>query len=219
MEITAVLFDWRGTLVVHPDVASWVGDALRRVGRDDGADGVAEIAARIEQANGSADRMDAPGLDADAARHRAAFMGVFADAGLDTELAEALYASESDPARNVFAADAVRTVRALKAGGLAVGVVSDIHFDIRPAFAAVGLGRSIDSYSLSFEVGAQKPDQAIYHHALHGLGRPADQVLMVGDRAAPDGRAVEHGIPSLLLPPLRSPQDERLSLVLTLAAP
>ncbi len=34
----------------------------------------------------------------------------------------------------------------------------------------------------------------------------AEHVLMVGDRAAPDGRAVEHGITTLLLPPLLSPQ-------------
>ena len=95
-------------------------------------------------------------------------------------------------------------------------MTGDIHFDIRPVFAAVGLGRSIDSYSRSFEVGAQKPDRAIYQHALRGLGQLAEQVLMVGDRAAPDGRAVEHGIPTLLLPPLLSPQDERLSLVLDL---
>lgn len=148
--------------------------------------------------------MDAPGLDADAARHRAAFMAVFSHVGIDDDLAEALYASESDPMRNQFATDAA-TIRELKSAGVSVGIISDIHFDIRPAFAAVGLGGAIDSYSLSSEVGAQKPDRVIYDHALRGLGARPDQVLMVGDRAAPDGRAVEHGIRALLLPPLRSP--------------
>ncbi len=147
MKTTAVLFDWRGTLVVHPDTTSWVGDALRRLGREEAADIVADVAARIEQANGPEDRMDAPGLDTDAARHRTAFMDVFSDAGIDVALAEALYASESDPARNHFAADAVRTVLELKAAGLAVGIVSDIHFDIRPAFAAGLPGQSIPTLS------------------------------------------------------------------------
>ena len=161
--------------------------------------------------------MDAPGLDADADLHRATFMDVFSDASIDDALAEALYASELDPARNPFGRDAAPTIRALRRAGILVGVVSDIHFDIRPAFASVGLADAISSYSLSFEVGAQKPHRAIYDHALTSLDVDSSQAIMVGDRANPDGTAVEHGIVSLLLPPLRSSGDERLSLVLRLA--
>ncbi|WP_200953314.1 HAD family hydrolase [Agromyces sp. Root81] len=215
--IRAVLFDWRGTLVVSPTPEEWVADGLRRAGRPHDAAIVSEIATRIRESNGDEDRMDAPGLDADVALHRAAFMEVFSDAGLDEELAEALYGSELDYASNRFANDAVLTIRALVRAGILIGVVSDIHFDIRPAFASVGLADAISSYSLSFEVGAQKPHPDIYDHALTSLGVAPQEAIMVGDRARPDGTAVEHGIVSLLLPPLRSTDDERLELVLKLA--
>lgn len=39
---------------------------------------------------------------------------------------------------------------------------------------------------------------------------------MVGDRATHDGAAVDNGIPTLLLPTLLDPTDERLHLVLAL---
>jgi hypothetical protein len=50
----------------------------------------------IEAANGDQDRMDRPGVDSSAKVHRSSYLQVFADAGLDDELAAALYAVESD---------------------------------------------------------------------------------------------------------------------------
>jgi hypothetical protein len=51
--------------------------------------------------------------------------------------------------------------------------------------------------------------------ALRRPGRPAD-VLMAGDRAGPDGGAVEIGMVTLLLPPLSSPHERRLHRVTAL---
>ena len=59
---------------------------------------------------------------------------------------------------------------------------------------------SVDAYSLSFEIGAQRPDPAVFTHALTALGVTASETRMVGDRSVPDGGAVEHGITALLLP-------------------
>lgn len=217
MAIAGILFDWRGTLVVPPTLEEWVSDGLRRVGRAHEERHVEELAVRITASNGVDDRMDAPGIDADASLHRRIFMDVLSDAGIDAPLADALYASESDYTRNPFATDAASTLRALKKAGLRIGVVSDIHFDIRPAFADAGLADMIDSYALSFEVGSQKPEAPIFTHALDHLGLEAAEVAMVGDRSRPDGGAVELGIVTLLLPPLRSPDDERLDAVIKLA--
>ncbi len=214
MVIRAILFDWRGTLVCTPTSEDWILDALRRIDRDPA--NANEIRHQIIAANGPGNRLDAPGVDTDQVVHRAVFMSVFADAGLDAELSNALYESESDPFRNDFANDAGPTIRSLYAAGLRIGIVSDIHFDIRPAFNAAGLAPFISSYSLSFEVGTQKPGKAIYQHALDELAVPPEEALMVGDRSVPDGGAVEHGIPAIL-PPLRSRGDERLSLVLAAA--
>ncbi len=74
----------------------------------------------------------------------------------------------------------------------------------------------MDVYSLSFELGAQKPDPAVFTRTLDALGVRAEDALMVGDRSRPDGGAVEVGITTLLLPQLRSVQDRRLHTVLRL---
>lgn len=121
------------------------------------------------------------------------------------------------PLRNPFATDAETVFRALAEAGLRIGIVSDIHFDIRPAFVHVGLDPFVSAYSLSYELGVQKLDHKIFHHALAPLHVAADHALMVGDRSHPDGGAVEHGIPTLLVPTLKSVDDCRLDLVLSAA--
>ncbi|WP_367137236.1 HAD family hydrolase [Saccharothrix sp. HUAS TT1] len=200
--LRAVIFDWRGTLVLTPTFKGWVAEALRRIGRD--ADQAAEVVASLDPA-----RLDAPGVDADAALHRRTYYEGFRAAGLDDELADSLYAVESDPAVNPFAVDAAPTLRGLRDGGVRIGVLSDIHFDLRPAFD----GLPVDSFVLSFEHGVVKPDPAIFRIALDDLGVAAEEALMVGDRATHDGAGVEAGMPTLLVPPLRDVDDARLHLV------
>lgn len=211
-----VIFDWRGTLVTTLTPRQWVAEALRRLGRDHGPDAVEPVLSAVADASGPEDRLDGPGVDSDADVHRSTYLGVFADAGLDDELAETLYAVESDPRHNPFALDAAATLHALQGGGVRVAVVSDIHFDVRPAFAAAGLGGLVDVFTLSFEHGVQKPAPEIFRIALASLGVAAPDALMVGDRAGPDGAAVEEGIATLLLPPLVDVADRRLHKVLAL---
>jgi HAD superfamily hydrolase (TIGR01509 family) len=213
MDKRAVLFDWRGTLVVPPTFEDWIRDGLGRCGR--GVDGgtVDRLVAQVIRSNGPIDRFDTPGMDADASLHRRISLEVLADAGLDPELADAVYASESDWRQNPFACDAAHTVRALADAGILIGIVSDIHFDIRPAFSELGVADAVATYSLSFEIGAQKPDPVMFDHALEALGAAPSETLFVGDRPGPDGGAVEHGMMTLLLPPLTSPRQERLGAV------
>jgi HAD superfamily hydrolase (TIGR01509 family) len=212
---SAVLFDWRGTLVTTLTEEQWVREALTRLGRDTGrAD---DVVAAIAAANGPEDRLDGPGVDSDAALHRRTYLQVFADAGLDDVLAAALYAVESDLSLNPFADDVAETMTALRRRGVRIGVLSDLHVDLRPAFRAAGLADLVDALTLSFEQGCQKPDPRIFRAALDGLGVAAEDTLMVGDRAAKDGAAVELGMTVLLLPPLRSVSERRLHRVLALA--
>lgn len=212
----AVLFDWRGTLVVTPSEAQWVGEALTAIGRDPAPGTVDDVLAAIARANGAENRLDGPGVDSDTALHRRTFLDVFADAGLDPQLADALYALEADPLRNPFALDVPETLAGLRQRGIAVAVVSDIHVDLRPAFDAAGLGGLVDVFTLSFEQGLQKPDPRMFERTLDALGVGPDEALMVGDRSRPDGAAVEQGITTLLLTPLRSVEDRRLHQVLAL---
>ncbi|MGC5022063.1 HAD family hydrolase [Micromonospora sp. DT47] len=212
-DMRAVVFDWRGTLVTTLSPEDWVRAALDRLGRGSRPESVARTWAAIAEAAGEPDRLDAPGVDCDAAVHRDAYHGVFADAGLDAELADALYAVESDPAFNPFAVDAAPVLRAIARHGRRIAVVSDVHFDLRPAFAAAGLADVVDAYVLSYEHGVQKPDPRAFRLALDMLGTVPGQTLMVGDRRQPDGGALDVGMPTLLLPPLVDVRHQRLGLV------
>ncbi|MEG3632626.1 HAD family hydrolase [Micromonospora palythoicola] len=208
----AVLFDWRGTLVTTLGYEDWVRTALRQLGRDDHTVVVRRIMAAIVGAAGEPNRLDPPGLDCDAVFHRDTYHRVFADAGLDPALSEALYSVESDATHNPFAVDAVPVLRGIAEHGLPIGVVSDIHFDLRPAFAAAGIADVVSAFVLSYEHGVQKPDPAIFRRAADEIGVPPERTLMVGDRHGYDGGAVEVGMTTLLLPPLRDVRAERLHL-------
>lgn len=212
----AVLFDWRGTLVTTLTEHEWIQTALVATGRGAEPADVAKILKAIVAANGEHDRLDGPGVDSDPALHRSTFMDVFADAGLDDDLAQALYAVESDPRHNPFADDVAETLVELRLRGMRVAVVSDIHFDLRPAFDAAGLLQYVDTFTLSFEQGVQKPNPVMFSRTLDALGVAPAEALMVGDRSRPDGAAVEQGITTLLLPPLRGVSERRLDKVLAL---
>jgi FMN phosphatase YigB (HAD superfamily) len=194
-DLRAVLFDWRGTLVVCPSSNEWIRLALQRIGR--GPESAADVWAAIEGVAGDPDRLDAPGVDCDAGAHRAAYFEVFADAGIDD---------------NPFALDAAPVLGAIARHGVKIAVLSDIHFDLRPAFEAAGMADMVDAYVLSFEHGVQKPDPAVFELALGYLGTEPERTLMVGDRSGPDGGAVELGMPTLLLPPLVNVDQRRLDL-------
>ncbi len=89
--------------------------------------------------------------------------------GLDDELVESLYALDLDPIAHPFYPDAATVLQALHERGCPIALVSDIHVDLRPEFAAAGLDRYIDAFVLSYEHGVQKPDQAIFDIALRAL--------------------------------------------------
>jgi len=211
--LSGVLFDWRGTLVTVLDPHEWARRSLNLIGRAADDDATAALWDAIRSAAGHPDRLASPDCDTSIATHRRTYYEVFTDAGLDGELADALYTFESDPSYNEFALDVAPTIRRLAAAGIKVGVISDIHFDLRPVFAAQGLDTSIDEYVLSYEHGVQKPDPAFFEIALEKLGTTPQETLMVGDRASHDGAAVALGIVTLLLPPLTDIHHARLYLV------
>lgn len=214
MSIKGVIFDWRGTLVTTLTPHLWVTRALAEVGMP--SDAVDDVLDAIDRANGPEERLDGPGVDSDAQVHRKTFMEVFADAGLRPDLAEALYAIEADPRNNPFALDVPDTLEALHQAGLGIAVLSDIHFDLRPAFADARLLDYVDTFILSFEQGIQKPNPLIFTRTVEALRVEPAECLMVGDRSHPDGPAVEQGITTLLVPPLRDVGDRRLHQVLAL---
>ncbi len=218
-----VLLDWRGTLVAAPRDDLWVRTALQRIARDASTEAVDAVLRPLRSADQSV--VESGIIDTDVAQHRAAYYSWFAAAGLDARLADSLYAVESDASMNPFADDVELLLTTLHGAGTRIGIVSDIHFDLRPSFADRETDHGttwidlVDAWMLSYELGFCKPDPSIFAIALERLGLPAAQVLMVGDRAVPDGSAAAVGITTLLLPPLHDATERRLDRVLDLVTP
>ncbi len=211
----AVLFDWSGTLVHDPTPTDRVRRAFEIAGRPTDAGVIAEMVVRLEAAQLRPDVAEAlRDEDTSAARHRAANMLWFEGAGIDPELAHALYLFDEDPAHRPLYSDALGVLAALKARRVKIAIVSDIHFDIRPLLAGQGAGGFIDEYVLSFEHGWQKPDPRMFATALELLDAPCDRTLMVGDRSSHDGGSVAVGVAAFILgrPPL-NPEARGLEVV------
>lgn len=213
----AVLFDWRGTLVHDPALAWWVGRALESVGRPVAPEMVDAMAAGLAETAELPEFVEAErGIDCSSELHRSVSMRLFQQAGLDSELAEALYRLDFDPSSHPLYPDVPDVLAAIRARGVRVALVSDIHFDLRADLAEQGIADLIDTYVLSYEHGFQKPDPRIFALALDAAGAQPEEALMVGDRASHDGGAVSAGIPTLLMPAPNELMPRGLDIVLRL---
>jgi HAD superfamily hydrolase (TIGR01509 family) len=99
---------------------------------------------------------------------------------------------------------------------VAVAVVSNTGFDIRPHLNAWGLGDL--PMILSFEVGLIKPDPKIFLTACAAVRTAPERTLMVGDTPA-DAGAVNAGLRALVLPAAPAGEANGLSAILRLALP
>jgi putative hydrolase of the HAD superfamily len=72
---------------------------------------------------------------------------------------------------------------ALRSRGLATGIVSNFDQRLRRVLRALEIHHLFHAVVLPAEVGAAKPDRAIFDAALKRLGLAGEQVAYVGDRA------------------------------------
>jgi FMN phosphatase YigB (HAD superfamily) len=194
-----VLWDFRGTLFGDEDDATWIRSSGASIGRSL-SDG--EVAAIIERLDATEPQHEAAlsRCDASLAVHRATNLAWFADAGIDSELAVAIWARDGHPDATFAFTDAAEVMAVLQAHAVRMVVISNIHYDIRDHFRRHGLDQYVDAYVLSFEHGCQKPDAEMYTRALELLDVPADRALMVGDTPSLDAEAVKYGIATYMLP-------------------
>ncbi|CAM5427097.1 HAD hydrolase-like protein [Streptomyces californicus] len=89
--------------------------------------------------------------------------------------------------------DAKEVLEGLRRAGIAIGVVSNIGWDLRPVFRAHGLDPLVDAYVLSYEHGLQKPAAGLFRIACSLIGRDPADVVMVGDDRRADGGAAAIG--------------------------
>jgi putative hydrolase of the HAD superfamily len=132
--------------------------------------------------------------DRSAELHRAAYTGLSRQVALpDPGLHDALYDRHMTPAAWRPYPDAAEVLGALRERGVAVGVVSNIGWDLRPVFRDHGLDPYVDAYVLSYEHGVQKPDPRLFATACEALGADPRDTLMVGDDRRADGGAAALG--------------------------
>lgn len=199
--IQAVLLDWSGTLVAYPERSWTVRQAFMALGRPSTSQDVDAMVDRLNRASRLPELRGLWGTeDRSADAHRNAHRVWFQAAGVDAELAEALYTAKCDISGYHLYPDTEDLLSGLNARGVRLAIVSDIHFDIRDQFAEAGLSKYIEVFVLSYERGYQKPDPRMFTSALEALDTEAAQALMVGDWYSTDGAAATAGITTLILP-------------------
>ncbi|MFI6206163.1 HAD family hydrolase [Streptomyces sp. NPDC051041] len=201
----AVLFDFSGTLFRVESAESWLRAALAGTGTTLDEPELVRTARALEAAGalpgGAAparipDHLAAVWEDRDRSRelHRAAYTGLSRQVPLPSpRLHDALYDRHMTPAAWTPYPDAAEVLRTLRGRGVAVGIVSNIGWDLRPVFREHGLDRYVDTYVLSYEHGVQKPDPRLFATACAALGAEPRDTLMVGDSRRADGGAAALG--------------------------
>jgi HAD superfamily hydrolase (TIGR01509 family) len=215
--VDAVLFDYSGTLFRLEEDDSWF-DGITVDEREVDGHVQVELMRRLTAPVGDFSKMTLRSdVAADAAQkahhawvnrdlephlHREAYLHVLRESGLAHHDAEELYGRVIDPSSWTPYPDTAEVLTGLHRQGIKTAVVSNIAFDVRPAFHAIGIADHVDEFVLSYEVGAIKPDAAIFETALTRLGVDAAQALMVGDSDEADGGARAIGCGFALVDPL-----------------
>ncbi|MCP2164719.1 HAD family hydrolase [Goodfellowiella coeruleoviolacea] len=214
MAIQAVLFDFSGTLFRLENEASWLGGLMDDATTPLDARAQAELLHQLTVPTGPAIAGLGPDVqrawqrrDLDPELHRTVYLAVIEAAGVrDRALAERIYEQMVDPANWVPYPDAVAVLRRLSEAGLAVGVVSNIAWDIRQSLDEHGASGYVDEVVMSYQVGAVKPEPEIFRLACARLGVAPEHALMVGDSAEADGGAAAVGCAVALVEPLPTAQ-------------
>ena len=196
-----MLFDWGDTLFSPPDAGSVIVAAAKERGVPVDAEHARALWDELWEAGKMPEEL-AKGRDLSAAAHREIWTGLFerADSAVPG-IATTLYERVMDPRAWIPYPDTEPTLHALRDRGIKIGIVSNVPQDLRPIFAAHHLGDLVDSFTHSFEVGAEKPDPVIFLRACESLGTKPEETLMVGDHPVADAGAVKAGLRFHLLPP------------------
>ncbi|MCD9879904.1 HAD family hydrolase [Streptomyces guryensis] len=217
--MTAVLFDFSGTLFRIESTASWLRAVLDEADIALPEPELAQAAKALHVAGalpGGANPAQLPEelaevwriRDQSAELHRAAYTGLSRRVPLpDPGLHDALYDRHRTPAAWTPYPDAAEVLYGLCERGIGIGVVSNIGWDLRPVFREHGLDRFVDAYVLSYEHGIQKPDPRLFATACEALEVDPRETLMVGDDRRADGGAAALGCRVHLVDPL--PTAER----------
>jgi putative hydrolase of the HAD superfamily len=184
----AVLLDAMGTLLRLEDPAPRLRAALAaRLGVDVGAEAAsaairAEIAFYRAHLHAGRDAESLAALRARCAEELRPALPAEAARAPGAELTAALL----DALAFTAYPDAAPALRALRAAGCALVVVSNWDFSLHERLAETGLAPLVDGALASAEVGAAKPERAIFERALALVGADAADAWHAGDSVRED---------------------------------
>ncbi|MBP2321307.1 HAD superfamily hydrolase (TIGR01509 family) [Kibdelosporangium banguiense] len=217
MAIRGVLFDFSGTLFrLEPNLDGLTDLQGLPLSGEDQAEVMRQMTAPTGRPPGLPehlhDQWDRRDLDPPA--HRALYLAVLSGAGVGNP--ELLYDRMLDMASWDPYPDTAQALKTLASDGIRIGVISNIAWDIRPAFEILGVSDLVDEFVLSYEEGYVKPDARLFALACERLGLPGEDVLMIGDSEEADGGAARIGCAVAIVDPLPVGQrPSALSEVLT----
>ncbi|GAA2570205.1 MULTISPECIES: HAD family hydrolase [Streptomyces] len=220
--VEAVLFDFSNTIFQMIDLETWlhrVGVACGRAAVLDEDGAVPEIARQLRDAfrlPGVAALQE--GRDLSSQQHRRAMRGWWEHVDFLRGVEETAYRELTAPDAWLPYSDTRPTLRALRARGLRIGIVSDFAWDLRVHLAHAGLEDLIDGCVISYEQGREKPDPQLFLKACADLGADPRATLMVGDNPVRDGAATACGLRAYILPAEQRTGDRGLAEVLRLVA-
>ncbi|WP_114454370.1 HAD family hydrolase [Halopolyspora algeriensis] len=222
MTVRAVLFDFSGTLFRLEQDESWLDDLTDDFGYGWDPEAQAELMRRMTAPVGQVAELPAEYQDAwerrdlDPRLHRKVYLEVLRRSGVTEQQAESLYGRLVDPDCWTPYPDTVEVLRRLHAAGIRIAVISNIAFDIRPAFERLGVAELIDEVVMSYVEGAIKPDPKLFLRACERLEVAPEQALMVGDSREADGGAADVGCRVGIVDP--TPTSERPDALLSVLA-
>ncbi|MFD8388600.1 HAD family hydrolase [Streptomyces sp. NPDC059680] len=218
--VQGVLFDFSNTIFQMIDLETWlrrVGAASGRLATLDEPGAVAEISGQLR----AAFRLPSvvafqEGRDLSPELHRRAMWGWWEQVEFLRGAEEAAYRELTAPDAWVSYPDTGPVLRALRARGLRIAIVSDFAWDLRTHLAHHGLDALIDTCVISCEHGREKPDPQLLLKACADLATDPRATLMVGDNPVRDGGATACGLRTLILPAEHRTGERGLTDVLRL---
>lgn len=205
--VRAVLFDFSGTLFQIRPYAERILAALGTPVDEAEMDALLDGLARgLSDPRVIAEQR---GRDVSSAAHRRAFTTWYASVPALAPVAHTLYEQLQALAHWLPYADAEAVLARLRESGLALGVVSDVGWDLRPTFVHHSLDHHFTAWVHSYEHDTEKPDPDLFTYACRELGADPSETLMVGDHPAKDGGAASAGLRAYVLPGAPAPGTYR----------
>lgn len=196
----AVFFDVDFTLI-HPGPRFQGAGYLESCARYGISVDINQFEAAVAGSHGLLDSEDLLYDDAVFVRYTRRIIELMGGCGPDVEtVAKEIYEDWAEHRHFVLYDDVSDALRALQAGGVRLGLISNSHRPLRSFGSHFGLDGLIDVTVSSYDHGFMKPHRSIFEAALRAMRVAPAEAVMVGDSLAHDvAGAQQAGMKGILL--------------------